>query len=72
MQIAIGGPVEGPLLALHAHPDYADYEIVPGVDLARSAECLQALFAQDEFPCRVFIGYSGWGQGQLDDEMKTW
>lgn len=46
-------------------------EIVPGLALTASRELLEAV-AAGEGPSRAMLalGYSGWGAGQLEDEMR--
>ena len=67
--INVGGPVLGPLLALHTQPMYSETEVVPGVFVATQRDHLDHIVRQDE-PFRVFSGYSGWGAGQLEAELK--
>ena len=82
----LGGPVESSIVyLLHSCPDLADDEVepvVPGVYLG----CDQTLFGRlIERQCtlgaaaagantdlfRAFCGYAGWGEGQLEEELKT-
>lgn len=100
----LGGPVQGPLMALHAgqpgdlpssgddspdesssdqpadddqQPDDnpsgddspADHEILPGLYFCADPEQLQHLVAQEEGSARYFVGYAGWGSGQLESEL---
>lgn len=69
----LGGPVSSPLLALHAHPELSEMKvpIIPGVYLSAHKDQLQALVASCAQPLRIFTGYSGWGAGQLDGELKA-
>ncbi len=68
--IYLGGPVPGPLLALHDRPDLAETEPLPGVYLAAKKQHLDALVLTEESAYKVFIGHSGWGAGQLENEMR--
>lgn len=65
----IGGPVEGPLMALHADPPRSEQEVVPGVHFSRLRDHLVALVSEASLPLRVLAGYSGWGGGQLEGEI---
>lgn len=69
--IHIGGPVEGPLMALHAHPRFDDNRVVSGVFFsALGREELRTLM-QGDHPFRIYSGYAGWGKSQLDQELKV-
>ena len=69
--IYIGGPVEGPLLAVHGDPSCVEREILPGVYLATQREHLDHLVKQTDHPVRLYSGYSGWGEGQLEGELEA-
>jgi putative transcriptional regulator len=66
-----GGPVEGPLMALHTVAESADSEVIPGVYFASREEFLRKVVHEAERPCRVFLGYAGWGAGQLESELEV-
>ena len=68
----LGGPVSGPLMALHTNMALAEKEIVPGVYLATSREHIDSLVVdEDENTFRLFAGYAGWGEGQLETELEV-
>lgn len=69
--IGVGGPVDGPLMCIHAHPEFADHEITSGIFFASRRDELEHIVGQTEYPFRVFSGYSGWGAGQLDQELRV-
>jgi len=69
--INIGGPVPGPLIALHTREEHGETEILPGVFFSSSKEAILPLMAASQSPLRLFVGYSGWGGGQLDGELEA-
>lgn len=66
-----GGPVGGPLIALHDQFSFSDTQIIEGVFMAIASERLNDLVASDDIQLRVFSGYSGWGPEQLDNEIDS-
>lgn len=63
-----GGPVAlGRVLALHDQPNRGA-EIEPGVYVAAEGGIVQEIL-QGQARGRVFIGYAGWGPGQLEREL---
>ena len=71
-RVHVGGPVPGPLIALHTDRDLAEpeQEIVPGVYFAVDRERLEKLVSQRDVPFKIFVGHSGWGGGQLEGELE--
>ncbi len=69
--INLGGPVGGPLLALHNDLEVSEREILPGVHFATHKDHLNHLVADEMHQFRIFTGYSGWGAGQLEGELKV-
>ena len=69
--IYVGGPLEGPLMAIHTTRPAGESEIVPGLWFATHRDHINALVETADSPFRLFSGYSGWGGGQLDGEMEA-
>lgn len=75
-----GGPVElNTLHFLHQYPDMipGGKEVIDGVFWSGEFEKLIELIASgdiDNRKIRFFLGYSGWSEGQLNEEMEeeTW
>ncbi|MBW3597385.1 MAG: YqgE/AlgH family protein [Planctomycetes bacterium] len=69
----MGGPVSGPLMALHGEASLSEMEVqVPGgVYVAASREHLEQLVCEATLPCRIFIGHAGWTAGQLENELQA-
>ena len=67
--VHLGGPVSGPLMAVHTSGSLAEMEIGPGVYFAAKKDNLDELVHQD-VQYKMFIGHSGWGPGQLESEIQ--
>jgi putative transcriptional regulator len=75
-----GGPVQMDTIHfLHQYPDLVPggHEVMKGVYWGGDFEVLASLVKNQEVDLnkvRFFIGYSGWGEGQLGGELdeKTW
>lgn len=70
LPLLVGGPVEGPLMALHGDADLSEHEVIPGVHFTRQKDHLLELVAAATSPLSVFACYSGWGGGQLEGELS--
>ena len=70
-EVHMGGPVTGPLVALHKEPALAEMRVLPGVYCSMGAERIEELVAEERAWIRFYAGYSGWGQGQLEAELAT-
>ncbi len=68
--VYLGGPVPGPIMAVHAVPDLAELEVLEGVFFAARKDHLDKLVLHTDIPYKVFVGHSGWGPGQLENELK--
>jgi len=69
-RVNVGGPVAGPLMAIHTDKQLGEMEILPGLYFAAQRDHLEELLRRTDRPFRVFVGHSGWGGGQLESELK--
>ena len=67
--INMGGPVSGPIIAIHGLESAAELEVPPGVFIAEQKEHLLKLIQEAGAPLRIFVGHAGWSAGQLEDEI---
>jgi putative transcriptional regulator len=65
-----GGPVPGPLIALHTSKKLGEKQILPGLYMSMQKQTVDPLVRQDKHPFRLYTGNSGWGGGQLEGELK--
>ena len=59
--VYVGGPVPGPLMALHTRPALAEAELVPGVFFAAKKRHLDELVLDEEPSYKIFLNHAGWG-----------
>jgi putative transcriptional regulator len=67
-----GGPVDPERgWILHRNAAVAErQELLPGLYVSGTRETLMELLKSGEDNFRFFLGYAGWGSGQLEKEMK--
>ncbi len=68
--IYVGGPVPGPLIALHTQESFSEQEVLPGLYVSTHRDALDLIVRKTDHPFRIFSGHSGWGEEQLDGELE--
>jgi putative transcriptional regulator len=66
-----GGPVPGPPIALHQNPLLAGGQVLEDLFISTDMEQIRRLADSNDQDVRLFMGYSGWGSGQLENELKA-
>jgi len=69
--VRFGGPVSGPLVALHTEPALSEMRVIGDVYCALSAAHIGELLGEERELVRFYAGYCGWEAGQLDAELAT-
>ena len=71
IRIVAGGPLQGPVFALHQNQHLSDVEMPGGLYVSAQVEKLQQLIDQYEDPFRIVVGVAGWKPGQLESELDS-
>lgn len=73
-EVYIGGPVqqdELQILQITNEPVEGAYEIAPGVHMGGRWGSIGHMIETDSASTYFFLGYSGWGSGQLEAEVRA-
>ncbi len=65
-----GGPCQGPVFVLHVDPTVGGDEPIGGVYVTTDREAIEQLLGAAAEPLKLFASYSGWGAGQLENELN--
>jgi putative transcriptional regulator len=69
--IHFGGPLSGPLVAVHDSSEYAEAEAGKGIYVAAQREMLETLVKQNRGSFRLIVGHLGWSIEQLRSERQA-
>ena len=67
--VHVGGPVVGPLMALHTMSLFSDSEVMPGLFISTQKDQLERIVRGEDSEFRLYSGYAGWAAGQLEHEL---
>ncbi len=72
-QLHQGGPCEAVLMVLHSDPfaDTGDQPVLPGLYFSTDKDAIEHLLRDPSDRLKFIVGYSGWGAGQLEQELKS-
>ncbi len=65
-----GGPIGGPIFALHQEERLAEIEMPGGIFVSAASEKFEQLVRRDDTAYRIVFGVSGWKRGQLNEEIS--
>src|SRR6056297_3125468 len=68
-RLHFGGPLSGPVVALHSAAVWAEAETAEGVYVAAQKDHLQKLLGSSDQAYRLLVGHAGWSSGQLEAEV---
>jgi putative transcriptional regulator len=64
-----GGPVGGTLMAIHDQSSHANLTVTDEIFIATELSDMESLAESDEGRAVFCVGHSGWGPGQLENEL---
>jgi putative transcriptional regulator len=69
--IFVGGPVPGPLIAIHTLEPFSEREVLPGVHVSMHRDAIDLIVRKKGQPLRLYSNHAGWGSGQLEAELEV-
>ena len=68
-KLFVGGPVNGPLMAVHTQPALSDLQVAADLCFTGKPSHIEQLVAENHGPIRFIVGFAGWGPTQLEAEL---
>lgn len=69
--VHFGGPLSGPVVAIHGLRDFAEAEAGAGIYVATQRQILEQLIKQPGGEMRLVIGHAAWTNDQLENEFAA-
>jgi len=69
--VHVGGPVPGPLIALHNQEPLGESQVLRGLYMSMQRDSIEQLVQTPEAEFRLYSGHAGWGGGQLEGELTA-
>lgn len=69
--VHFGGPMNGPVVAVHGSSEFAEAETGRGIYVAAQKLNLEGLVRCQEAPYRLIVGHIGWQNDQLQAEVDA-
>jgi putative transcriptional regulator len=69
--VHFGGPLSGPVVAIHPLSQYAEAETGQGIYVAAQKQNLEDLVREQPCPYRLIVGHLGWESDQLQAEIDA-
>lgn len=69
--VHFGGPLSGPVVAIHNMSEFAEAETGPGIYVAAQKHHLEGLVSGPHGPMRLIVGHLGWQNDQLQQELEA-
>lgn len=69
--VHFGGPVSGPVVAIHGQPAFAEAEAGAGIYVATQRQILEKLLKHPSPELRLVIGHAAWTNAQLAQEFAS-
>jgi putative transcriptional regulator len=70
-RIFVGGPVPGPLVAIHVLEPFSENVVLPGIFASTHRDAIDLIVRRVGEPFRLYSGHAGWGSGQLESELEA-
>ena len=69
--VHFGGPLSGPVVAIHGASEFAEAETAHGIYVAAQKPNLEGLVREQSGPYRLIVGHVGWEAEQLQAEFDA-